>query len=68
MGNFNLRIENTFIPSIMQFNEDIINDNGDIFITFCSQNELWINNTTNSINDNIYSSKMANIFFSNTRD
>jgi len=32
-------------PSIMQqFKEDTLNDNSDMLIECCSQNELWINN------------------------
>ncbi|XP_057671207.1 craniofacial development protein 2-like [Diorhabda carinulata] len=46
MGDFNSRIGNTVIPGIMHsFNEDAVNDNGDILIDVCALNELRINNT-----------------------
>jgi len=45
MNDFNSRIGDTSIPSIMlQFNEDAINDNGEMFIAFYLQNKLQINN------------------------
>jgi len=43
MSDFNSKLGNIFIPSIMQFDEVPINDNDNVFIAFCSQNELWIN-------------------------
>ncbi|XP_057671223.1 uncharacterized protein LOC130902950 [Diorhabda carinulata] len=46
MGDFNSRIGNTVIPGIMHsFNEEAVNDNGDILIDVCTLNELRINNT-----------------------
>lgn len=46
MGDFNSRIGNTVLPGVMQrFNEDVINNNGEMLITLCAQNELRINNT-----------------------
>lgn len=37
IGDFNSRIGNTPIPSVMQrFNEATTSDNGDMFIAFCS--------------------------------
>lgn len=46
MGDFNARVGNTIIPGVKQrFNEDVTNENGELLIDFCSQNELRINNT-----------------------
>ncbi|XP_056641504.1 craniofacial development protein 2-like [Diorhabda sublineata] len=46
MGDFNSRIGNTVILGIMHsFNEEAVNDNGDILIDVCALNELRINNT-----------------------
>jgi len=46
LDDFNLRIRNTPISSItQQFSEDTINDNDNMLIAFCPQNELRINNT-----------------------
>ncbi|XP_044766150.1 craniofacial development protein 2-like [Coccinella septempunctata] len=46
MGDFNARVGNTMIPGVKQrFNEDVTNENGELLIDFCAQNELRINNT-----------------------
>ena len=46
MGDLNARVGNDIISGIKQrFNEDIKNDNGDLLIDLCSQNNLRINNT-----------------------
>ncbi|XP_045466615.1 craniofacial development protein 2-like [Harmonia axyridis] len=46
IGDLNSRIGNTIIPGVMQrFNEDVLNDNGEMLITTCAENELRINNT-----------------------
>lgn len=46
MGDFNARIGNNTVPSVMQkYNEEIINNNGEMLIALCAQNELRINNT-----------------------
>lgn len=56
MGDFNSRIGNTPISGIMQrFNEETINDNGDMLIAFCSQNELRIIHSTKNGDTNILS-------------
>jgi len=54
MNDFNSRIRDTPIPSIMlQFNEDAINDNDEMFIAFYSQNKLQITIYSTIINSNI---------------
>ena len=46
LGDLNARIGNDVIPGIKQKNnEEIINENGEALIDFCSRNELRINNT-----------------------
>lgn len=46
LGDFNARIGTDIIPGVKQrFNEDILNDNGELMINLCSLNELRINNT-----------------------
>lgn len=46
MGDFNFRIGNNIIPSIKQrFNEEILNENGEMLINLCIEQELRINNT-----------------------
>jgi len=46
MGNMNARVGNMPVPGVKQrFNEDKINDNGDLLTNFCSMNSLQINNT-----------------------
>lgn len=46
LGDFNARVGNTIIPGVKQkFNENITNENGELLIDFCSQNEFRINNT-----------------------
>ena len=46
MGDLNARTGNDPIPGIKQrFNEDVRNDNGDLLVAFCTQNNLRINNT-----------------------
>lgn len=46
LGDFNAGIGNKVINGIKnRLNEDILNDNGDMMISFCSMNELRINNT-----------------------
>lgn len=46
LGDFNARIGNQIIPGIKQrFNENVLNDNGELMIDLCALNELRINNT-----------------------
>ncbi|XP_044755383.1 craniofacial development protein 2-like [Coccinella septempunctata] len=46
LGDLNARIGQEVIPNIKQkFNESIINENGELLIDFCANNELRINNT-----------------------
>lgn len=46
LGDFNARIGNKAIPGVMQrFNEDRLNDSGEMLINLCAQTELRINNT-----------------------
>lgn len=46
MGDMNGRVGNEVIPGIKNvFNEEIINDRGEMLIEFCTYNELRINNT-----------------------
>lgn len=46
MGDLNSRIGNKPIPGVVQrFNEEVINNNGEMLIALCAQNELRINNT-----------------------
>lgn len=46
MGDFNSRIGNSSIPGVMhKFNEETLNENGNILIALCAHNELRINNT-----------------------
>lgn len=45
-GDFNARVGRNIIPGIKQrFNEDSINENGEMMVDFCNDNELRINNT-----------------------
>lgn len=63
LGDLNSRIGNTAIPGVMQiFNENVTNNNGEMLITLCAQNELRINNT-------FYAHKKQHKYtFGNTRD
>lgn len=46
MGDLNSRIGNNEIPGVMQrFNEDTLNENGELLIYLCMDQELRINNT-----------------------
>lgn len=46
IGDTNARVGNTPIPGVMQhWNEDTVNENGEILINMCTQLELRINNT-----------------------
>ena len=46
MGDTNARIGNNVIPGVMQrFNEDHINENGELLLDLCAGKELRINNT-----------------------
>ena len=46
MGGMNARVGNMPVPGVKQrFNEEEINDNGDLLVNFCSTNSLRINNT-----------------------
>lgn len=46
LGDFNARVGNNEIPGIKQrFNEDILNDNGELMINLCTLSEMRINNT-----------------------
>ncbi|XP_030754777.1 craniofacial development protein 2-like [Sitophilus oryzae] len=62
LGDFNARIGNQIIPGIKQrFNENVLNDNGELMIDLCTFNKLRINNT-------FYDHKEQHKFtFSNTR-
>lgn len=45
LGDFNARIENIQILGLKQrFNEDTVNENGELLIELCPRNELRINN------------------------
>lgn len=61
MGDFNARTRNNTVPGNMQkFNEEVINNNGELLITLCAQNELRINDT--------YFPHKMQYTFSNTRE
>jgi len=46
MGDMNARVGNMPVPGVKQrFNEEEINDNGDLLMNVCSMNSLRINNT-----------------------
>lgn len=46
IGDLNARIGNQVIPGVMQkYNEDELNDNGELLVTMSTQSELRINNT-----------------------
>lgn len=46
LGDLNARVGNSVIPGIMnRFNEDQLNDNGEILVDFCARHSLRINNT-----------------------
>ncbi|XP_057671201.1 craniofacial development protein 2-like [Diorhabda carinulata] len=46
LGDFNARIGNEVIPGVKQrFNENILNDNGELLMNLCSLCDLRINNT-----------------------
>ena len=46
LGDFNARIGNEVVPGVKQkFNENVLNDNGELMINMCAFTELRINNT-----------------------
>lgn len=53
--NYIENIENNIPGTMQRYNEEVINNNGELFLVFCTQNELGLNNTFSptKINTNI---------------